>query len=78
MSLKTQNIYGTADALTEERTRGARFSGCWIELKPSHRLDPCLIPILQDYTEDFLRKEKSVPPPRNVQGNIDLGPVELL
>lgn len=44
--------------LTEERTRGARFSRCWIKLKPSLRLDPRLIPILQDYTEDFLRKEK--------------------
>lgn len=43
---KTQNIYGTADAWTDEAMNGAGFSGRWGELETRCRLPPRLIPIL--------------------------------
>ena len=51
---KTQNIYGTAAAWTEEAMRGAGFSGPWRELKTSYRLPSKIIPILQSSLTSFL------------------------
>ena len=50
---KTQNIYGTAQAWTEEAMTGAGFSGRWMELKTSYRLPLKIIPILQRFADQF-------------------------
>ena len=55
---KTQNIYGTAQAWTEEAMTGAGFSGRWMELKTSYRLPLKIIPILQRFADQFLINEE--------------------
>ncbi|MYB65329.1 AAA family ATPase [Candidatus Poribacteria bacterium] len=50
---KTQNIYGTAQAWTEEEMRGAGFSGDWMRLKTSYRIPPKITPILEYFTHEF-------------------------
>ena len=51
---KTQDIYATAGAWTEDTMIGAGFSGSWMELETSYRLPPELIPILKNFAQDFL------------------------
>ena len=51
---KTQDIYGTADVWTDAAMIGAGFSGDWMELKNSYRLPPEIVPILDDFAENFL------------------------
>ena len=71
---KTQNIYGTAAAWTEEAMRGAGFSGPWRELKTSYRLPSKIIPILQKFADEFLTDEDIDIP---VDNQTELGDVEL-
>ena len=51
---KTQDIYGTADVWTDAAMIGAGFSGEWMELKNGYRLPPEIVPILEDFAENFL------------------------
>ena len=53
---KTQDIYGTANAWTDEAMIGAGFRGEWLELRESYRLPPAVIPILEAYADEFLRE----------------------
>ena len=69
---KTQNIYGTAQAWTEEAMIGAGFPGN-LELKTSYRLPHQIIPILQRFADQFLTNEE-VDIPRQLEF---VGPVEL-
>ena len=71
---KTQNIYGTAQAWTEEAMTGAGFSGRWMELKASYRLPLEIIPILQRFADQFLINEE-VDIPKQLE--LELDPVEL-
>jgi len=62
---KTQNLYGTAQAWTEEAMIGCGFSGPWRTLEDSYRLPAGLIPILQQYAALFLTpygEEIDIPP----------------
>lgn len=69
---KTQNIYGTAAAWTDQRMRGAGFTGRWNELTGSYRLPGEILPRLRQYAKDFLtREEVDVPRvPRSRQGRL--------
>ena len=52
---KTQNIYGTEVAWTEQQSmQGTRLSPQWYELETSYRLPPKIIDILKDFANDFL------------------------
>ena len=51
---KTQDIYGKANAWTDEAMIGAGFRGEWLELKESYRLPPAMLPILEAYADEFL------------------------
>lgn len=68
---KTQNIYGTAQAWTEDTMKGAGFSGDWMRLKTSYRIPPKLEPILINFANDFL-----IPKIRHCQGiDVDINDV---
>ena len=71
---KTQNIYGTAQAWTEEAMIGAGFPGNWMELKTSYRLPHQIIPILQKFADQFLINEEVDIPD---QLELEFNPVEL-
>jgi hypothetical protein len=55
---KTQNIYATAAAWTEETMAKAGFRGPWAELKISYRLPPAVVPLVSRFAEDFLTNEE--------------------
>lgn len=60
----TQDIYSTTRYWTDTAMKGAGFSGKWGELTDSHRLPIELIPIVQDFSEKFLRgRTKLIPLP---------------
>lgn len=50
---KTQNIHGTAQAWTEQRMGGCGFTGAWMNLRRSYRLTNSIIPILEDFYNQF-------------------------
>lgn len=53
---KTQNIYGTAEAWTDQTMEGlgCGFTGPWMELSGSYRLPDGLIPILESFSDQYL------------------------
>ena len=52
---KTQNIYGTEGAWTEQRSmRGTGLSPQWYGLETSYRLHPKIVEILDDFANNFL------------------------
>jgi AAA domain/Nuclease-related domain len=55
---KTQNIYATAAAWTEDAMANAGFRGRWSELKVSYRLPPSVVPLVRRFAEDFLAEEE--------------------
>jgi len=55
---KTQDIYSTASAWTEDVMTNAGFRGRWAELKTSYRLPSSVIPIVCDFAKNFLVKEE--------------------
>lgn len=73
---KTQNIYGTAGAWTEQAMVGAGFQGPWAQLSTSYRLPPRIIPIVQGFAAGFLVDEETDIPPIE-QAELDLYPTEL-
>ena len=72
---KTQNIYGTATAWTDEAMKDAGFSGVWKELKTSYRLPDKIIQILEKFSDDFLRPlGEEVDLARSEQTELDFNP----
>jgi hypothetical protein len=55
---KTQNIYATAAAWTEDTMANAGFRGPWAELKISYRLPPAVVPLVSRFAEEFLTDEE--------------------
>jgi len=55
---KTQNIYATAAAWTEDTMANAGFRGPWAELKISYRLPPAVVPLVSRFAEKFLTDEE--------------------
>ena len=55
---KTQNVYGTAAAWTEDTMANAGFRGPWAELKISYRLPPAVVPLVRRFAEEFLTEEE--------------------
>lgn len=78
---KTQNIYATAAAWTEDTMSNAGFRGPWSELKISYRLPPAVIPLVSKFAEEFLTNEEiDIPEVEQHENQLefsDLFPVEL-
>lgn len=78
---KTQNIYGTAAAWTEDTMTNAGFRGPWAELKISYRLPPAVVPLVSRFAEQFLTdQEIDIPQVEQRESQMefaDLFPVEL-
>lgn len=55
---KTQNIYATAAAWTEDTMANAGFRGPWAELKISYRLPPAVVPLVSRFAKAFLTDEE--------------------
>lgn len=55
---KTQNVYGTAAAWTENEMEGAGFRGPWNQLKISYRLAPTIVSLVKSFAEEFLTGEE--------------------
>lgn len=73
---KTQNVYGTASAWTEQNMVGAGFQGPWAQLGISYRLPPSMIPIVREFAAEYLVNEETDIPPIE-QAELDLHPTEL-
>lgn len=70
---KTQNIYSTASAWTEDAMANAGFSGPWAELKTSYRLPPKVITLAQAFAKDYLAGEDiDVPQPEVPEAQMEL------
>lgn len=78
---KTQNIYGTAAAWTEDVMANSGFRGPWAELKISYRLPPIMVPLVSKFAKDFLANEEIDIPQLEKQNNqmefANFFPVEL-
>lgn len=78
---KTQNIYATAAAWTEDTMANAGFRGPWAELKISYRLPPAVVPFIYRFAEEFLTNEEidipQVEQRKNQMEFADLFPIEL-
>ena len=62
---KTQNIHGTAQAWTDVKMSECGFTGPWLALSESYRLPARIIPILEDFLEQFpYEGEANLPPPK--------------
>lgn len=55
---KTQNIYATAAAWTEDTMANAGFRGPWAELKISYRLPLAVVPLVVRFAKEFLTDEE--------------------
>lgn len=51
---RTQDVYGTASAWTDEEMTNGGFSGAWGSLDVSYRMPPKLIEITRQFAETFL------------------------
>ena len=72
---KTQNIYGTAEAWTDQTMEGlgCGFTGPWMELSSSYRLPAGLIPILEGFSEQYLSlfsADINIPSQESIQRNL--------
>jgi hypothetical protein len=78
---KTQNIYSTAAAWTEDIMENAGFRGPWAELRISYRLPPTVVPLVSKFAKDFLSDEEIDIPHVEQRGHqvtlADLYPIEL-
>ncbi|ABQ71372.1 conserved hypothetical protein (plasmid) [Rhizorhabdus wittichii RW1] len=72
----TQDVYGTAQAWTNEAMAGAGFRGAWAQLDVSYRLPPATLPLIQSFVTSFL-PEEGVELPSPPQASLDLFPVSL-
>ena len=72
---KTQNIYGTAEAWTDQTMEGlgCGFTGAWMELTGSYRLPAGLIPILERFSDQYLSRfgaDVNIPSQEDIQTNL--------
>ena len=74
---KTQNVYGTAAAWTEDEMEGAGFKGPWNELKISYRLPPAVVGLVKRFAEQFLADQEIDIPEVEPGIQMELFPVEL-
>jgi hypothetical protein len=78
---KTQNIYATAAAWTEDAMGNAGFRGPWAELRVSYRLPPSVVPLVKEFARQFLTTEEvDIPEVERKSEQMefaDLFPVEL-
>ena len=78
---KTQNVYATAAAWTEDAMVNAGFHGPWAELKTSYRLPTAVVPFVRRFAEEFLTDEEIDIPEVDQRENqmefADLFPVEI-
>ncbi len=72
----TQDIYGTANAWTDDAMKGAGFRGGWSELKISYRLPPKALDKACEFAEMFLPKDL-IDLPKSPQGELDIYPCIL-
>jgi superfamily I DNA/RNA helicase len=73
---KTQDIYGTASAWTDDAMKTAGFRGPWNTLPVSYRLPPKLTDYARSFAEAFLPREL-VDLPISPQTEIDFHPCQL-
>lgn len=59
---KTQDVYGTASAWTEEAMHDSGFTGAWGELKVSYRLPTDYVLYIKDYLDRFIDSSSQIPP----------------
>ena len=71
---KTQDLYGTAKAWSDETMEGldCGFTGRWRELEESYRLPARIIPILEDFLKQFPYDGEINIPPRKATEQTDL------
>ena len=74
---KTQNIYATAAAWTEDAMANSGFRGPWVELRTSYRLPPAVIPLVARFAGEFLTEEEIDIPEVDEPELADLFPVDL-
>lgn len=74
---KTQDLYGTAKAWTDESMRGAGFRGKWSELENTYRLPQKITSIAADFATEFLEKD-IIDLPRGETGQLDLGHLDFV
>ena len=55
---KTQNVYATAAAWTEDAMVNAGFHGPWAELKTNYRLPTAVVPLVRRFAKEFLTDEE--------------------
>ena len=73
---KTQNIYGKDLTWLDESLRGTGISSTWYKkLETSYRLPPEIVPILEDFAENFLIPSGvEVDIPEDAQTELDFNP----
>ena len=72
---KTQNIYGKDLTWLDGSLRGTGISSNWYNLETSYRLPLEIVPILEDFSENFLIPSGvEVDIPENEQTQLDLNP----
>lgn len=59
---KTQDLYETAGAWTDEAMLGAGFSGTWAELKENYRLPVDFIQKVKHFAHQFIQDERRIDP----------------
>lgn len=75
---KTQNIYGRARAWTDAPMPGAGFNGPWFGLDSAYRLPAQVIPLLQEYSNQFLVGEDvEIPAQMGLSGPANLRWVQI-
>ena len=73
----TQDVYGTANAWTDDVMKGAGFpGGRWAQLDVSYRLPPDALTLARKFAESFLPRE-AIDLPEQEQGSLDLYPCHL-
>ena len=74
---KTQNIYGTDVTWLDGPLLGTRLSSNWFNLETNYRLPPEIVPVLEDFSENFLIPSGiEVDVPKQVELNCN-PPIEL-
>lgn len=68
---RTQDIYETASAWTEEAMVGSGFSGPWTELKNCYRIPAPLIDLVRRFTAEFMA-DKDIDAPTALRGERQL------
>ena len=72
----TQNVYGTADAWTDNAMQGTGFSGGWAQLETSYRLPNEAMDLARTFAKEFL-PEEGIDLPMPEQGSFALHPCTL-